>query len=529
MAGGLGEKVQETLAEGIREGTTGLLDNLQNVLIGAWQDTISAIFEGIAPLLLPVVRSLLRIENLPPDVRQALERIEKGEDPLLIILSIQLYAVMLTNVIAGALRPWGERAYQEASGELETARAEPSLATRLVNTGQWPLQKLIDHLRDQGWSMEDAVNIYFSLANRPTAQDLITARLRGTISHDEYLREMGANGYQPVHAELLLQLAHLIPPPTDLIRMAVREAFNPEVIRKFRYLEDFPAEFAQWAEKLGIDREWAERYWVAHWELPSPTMGFEMFHRTVDDSTDPDADDLTLPSGRKVQNVIGRRTLELLLRTADIAPFWRDKIIAVSYRPLNRVDVRRMFRMGVIDVDEVYRAYLDIGYNPRHAAMLTEWTVKEYGEGSRDLTKADILTAYREKRVTREDAKNMLIDLGYEDWEADVLLGREDYRREREREQLIIRLTRTQYTRGIIDRTQALQQLGELNLPSEQMQLLLETWDAQKQRKTRVPPLRDLVDFFQAGIITEEELREELSNLGFQRKYIDWYIRLMRG
>ncbi|GAH79863.1 unnamed protein product, partial [marine sediment metagenome] len=75
-----------------------------------------------------------------------------------------------------------------------------------------------------------------------------------------------------------------------------------------------------WAGKKGLSKEWSERYWAAHWNLPSPQQGFEMLHR----------------------GVINVSELNMLLRALDVMPFWRDKLTAIAFRRLTRVDIRRM-------------------------------------------------------------------------------------------------------------------------------------------------------------------------------------------
>ena len=89
-----------------------------------------------------------------------------------------------------------------------------------------------------------------------------------------------------------------------------------------------------------MDKEVLQWYWRAHWELPSPTTGFEMLHRLHPD----------------VLEVIGEKykemglnpddlktdldTLKELLKISDYPKYWRDRLAAISYSPLTRVDLR---------------------------------------------------------------------------------------------------------------------------------------------------------------------------------------------
>ncbi|GAJ02949.1 unnamed protein product, partial [marine sediment metagenome] len=135
---------------------------------------------------------------------------------------------------------------------------------------------------------------------------------------------------------------------------------------------------------------WAERYWAAHWSLPSPQQGFEMLHR----------------------GVIGFDDLNMLLRALDVMPFWRDKLVEIAYRPLSRVDVRRMFKLGVLDVKGVRKAYTDIGYNPYNADLMTEFTIEYVKEAPKKISTTDALSAYKNHLIEVGELRNMLTDAG---------------------------------------------------------------------------------------------------------------------
>jgi len=201
----------------------------------------------------------------------------------------------------------------------------------------------------------DYTQIYVdAILTKPATTDIIAYELRQDPSLSNLDRELRKIGIHPNYIPLYKELAYPIPPVADIITMAVREAFTPTIAARFGQYEDLPSEYVSWVGKKGLSREWAERYWAAHWSLPSITQGFEMFQR----------------------GVISRDDLYLLLRALDVMPFWRDKLMQISYVPLTRVDIRRMYALGVLSVNEITRAYKDIGYNDENAARLTVFTVK---------------------------------------------------------------------------------------------------------------------------------------------------------
>jgi hypothetical protein len=229
------------------------------------------------------------------------------------------------------------------------------------------------------------------------------------------------------------ELRFNMPSPSDSVRFGVREVFTPAIAEVFRQFEEFPAGFGQVMELLGYPasggdpsrgsaapggRSWAEAYWAAHWDLPSITQAFEMLHRRV-----------TLDDGSPFDSA----ALDRLLRAADVMPFWRGPLTQISYNPLTRVDIRRLFSARLLDRTGVYNANLDRGYNPANAELLTRFTEQNYSPDEqttadvrRDLTASNIRLSYRRHIIDRDDAVDRLVDIGYDPEEADFLLAQDD-------------------------------------------------------------------------------------------------------
>ncbi|MBW2638419.1 MAG: hypothetical protein JRC86_13080, partial [Deltaproteobacteria bacterium] len=133
-------------------------------------------------------------------------------------------------------------------------------------------------------------------------------------------------------------------------------------------------------------------------------MGYEMLHR----------------------GLISEKELDTLLKTADYPAFWRKRLMLLSYSPYTRVDVRRMYQMGILSKEQVFKAYKDIGYDDEHAENLTKFTVAGASTSERDLTKSEILKGYRYKLLDAAETKDALIKMGYDETEAEYYITLED-------------------------------------------------------------------------------------------------------
>ena len=331
--------------------------------------------------------------------------------------------------------------------------------------------------------------------------DEIALYYRGIVGKDDLVRNLKEQGFSEARSDLLITAAEFLPNIPDLIRMAVREVFSPEIAERFGQYEDFPKEFAEHAAKLGMKPEWAERYWAAHWDLPSPYQGFEMLHRGIIDQDD----------------------LKLLMRALDIMPFWRDKLIEMSYNPLTRVDVRRMHKLKILDHDQVVRAYLDLGYNPQHAVWLTEFTealnkeeVKVEKQADRELTKAEITRAYQERMLERVDAIALLMALDYDEPEADFILALIDWRLAADERDRRVSIIKKRYLAGVTAIQDVWGELSQLNLTAAEMQNISDELELQTIREPKLPSRTELEAWVKKGIIEDFEYIIRLIQMGYQ-------------
>lgn len=343
-----------------------------------------------------------------------------------------------------------------------------------------------------------------AVMTKPASQDVVAFQLRKDPELSELPKELKRIGIHPAYHSLYRELAYQIPPVADIITMAVREAFSPEIAAAFGQYEDFPPEFAEWAGKKGLSKEWSERYWAAHWSLPSAQQGFQMLHR----------------------GVITDAELHLLLRAADVMPFWRDKLIKIAYRPLTRVDVRRMYRVGVLDEKEVYESYLDQGYADKNAERMAEFTVRQTLATLSKFTSGDIIKAFSSRMINRGEAMSLLRDIGIRSEDASYIISTAEYKRIWAFTDDQIAGIRNLYKRRIYDENQARDKLARLNLPSDQIDVLMEQWYFEKVEELDATwTTAQTIKFLKRKLISPERAERELTLIGYDKEHIDVYMR----
>lgn len=342
-----------------------------------------------------------------------------------------------------------------------------------------------------------------AILTKPATQDVVTYTLRTDPDLSTLDERLTRIGIHPDYLDMHRELAIVIPPVQDIITMAVREVFTPEIAARFGQYDDFPAQLEEWGLKKGLSKEWSERYWAAHWALPSATQGFEMLHR----------------------GVIDRDDLDRLLRAQDVMPFWRDKLTQIAYRPLTRVDVRRMYREGVLDEAGVYEAYLDHGYAEENATRMTEFTVKQTLSAQAKFTSTDVVAAFAKRMIGHGEARSLLADLGIPSANISYIISRAEYKRLWDLTESRIAGIKNLYKKGVYDEDTARARLLQLNLPSDEVNVLFEQWWYEKTGElaptwTKAETLR----FAKAGTISKPRAKQELQSMGYDDEHINIYL-----
>ena len=347
---------------------------------------------------------------------------------------------------------------------------------------------------------------------------------RGEITDDDLKDKLLRIGIPDNQRDLWVKFTETRPSVQDIITFAVREVYTPEIAEKFGQFEGYE-DVASVAESdlkaAGILPDTLKKYWGAHWQLPSVQMGYEMLHR----------------------GIITQDDLMMLLRAADVMPFWRQKLIDISYQPLTRVDVRRMHKLGVIDDAGLIKAYKDIGYNDENAQKLADFT-KLYNSNPetseetktdrdrqswKDLTKADIIGGYQDGLFNLEESREALFNLGYSEEESDFLLSRADYDTEKDSVNKLIAAYHTAYIGNTMTHNDITEKLMALNLTGKRIENLFNVWDIEKSVRTQKPTKAEILSFLRQKIIDRETAISELLGMGYPQKYVDWYMSSVKA
>ncbi len=477
---------------------------IRQILSFSLKDTIESFENDLIPLVQPPLQIVLDNPNVPEWFKTPIRKALSGESQA---------GIAILAIVVPALASALQAGFSGPIGRIIEAVLDQVIRSRLLDPGtlvaMWQ-RGIIDDGTLQGLLAKNGVNnigieALKKLSFRTEDEtELTQAYWRKNVSKAYVQNELAEQGYTDQQIHHWLQAREVIPSPSDLVAMSVREAFSDDVARRFGYDDNYPSEAAEWAEKQGLSQEWFKRYWRAHWQLPGVTQVREMWRRGIIEQPDVDR----------------------YLLAADLPTFWREAIQKWMSAEITRVDVRRLYDLGVIAIQDVYIRYQRLGYSEGDAALMTQWTAAAYMNDERELTKSDILSMYKDGILDEREASTYLDALDYRESDVSLLLAHQDLKREQEYESRVIEIIKELFVRGVISRTDVFSELGKLDTPGHFIEDSLAVWDLEKKRKVITPSLTQLRDMALKEIITSNEFVVELQNKGYNDKYIRWYEQL---
>lgn len=381
----------------------------------------------------------------------------------------------------------------------------PSLADALAlrRAGIIPASQFKEWCNKNGFDIQISDDLLESTASLLTPLDYVALWRRSKLSESELNKYLERLGYPATEIPKLLLASEIQPNPSDVVRFAVREAYSPKTVADYGLDQDTPDEYIEGAKATGLSEEFAKLYWRAHWELPSISQANEMLHR----------------------GVITEQIHSELLRAQDVMPYWRDKLKAISYNPLTRVDIRRVYNMGLLDETGVFKAYKDGGYNDENARLLTQYVVKDFGNDDTGLTRESVIRAYKNGIIQAGEFDDYLSRLGYS---ADIIAF---YRRSAEYDKLVQSLDddvielSAQYELGLIDESGIRDRLSALKAPEQFVETTVAKILRKEAGKRKLPARTDLERWFEKQIIGEQEYFEGMVALGYSRRHSQLYMQ----
>jgi hypothetical protein len=296
----------------------------------------------------------------------------------------------------------------------------------------------------------------------------------------------------------------------------VRDADDDDVAE--RYGTDaaldtkYGKQLQSWAKGQGITDKVMQYYWRSHWEIPSNTALFEMYHRLRPAKTG---------QGLTGGISVSRDDIKDALVVNDVLPFWADRLMEISFKPLTRTDAQRAYFIDAIDENELKDSYLDLGYNNDNADRLVRFTNQLKGKrkqatgGTEKAT--SVLKYYKNFLLTDVEASARLRNGGLSEKAATEAMQIATKQRANDSQLSCIKGVHSKYKRFIYGDNEARKDLIAIGVPIENIDKLVANWNCERGNKPKELSAAQVCKAYKQELIDEMEYLRRLQAIGYGR------------
>lgn len=349
-----------------------------------------------------------------------------------------------------------------------------------------------------------------------------------------------------------------VPAPTDAVEWMLKDVQDPQIQETFKLDAEFGQKYSghvrdvfQWN---GISDNDALQIWKAHWRNMAPHVLYEMHKRLRPGWT-------ALMSEAEVMELVGaiaplnpgtltpesmaqrpesngfpiptyleelsepetaRLWLESLATTAyhvseglgqdDYPPFWRARLLALSYRVLGRIDLRRAYEIDAISFERLVAGLQDQGFSPGDSALNAQFMRKN---AIQLFSRKPASNQWVNTGFDIELLQNTLVSQGMrEDMFPDVLKILR-LRRQVKIQQECMVAVRKRFLSYQIDDNTAFAELTNLKLPLARVNDVLAEWRCLRASKSKQEAAAQICLYFRTGIVTGAQAVVLLKQLGY--------------
>lgn len=463
----------------------------------------------------PFLRKLLDGVEIPEFFKPLLEEaIDPPAQFSAVITQVFLYQIV-GQIIGTSISPFLQGVLNDIwtlnvsdKNQIPTPMATIANAVgRGLNLGDKPTLPVPDwaysQAAQQGFNKED-VDLAASLVGLPPAfQELLEMRRRGIINDDELATGLKEGDFRDDWISRAVQLIHSWPTPLDFVRAAVQAQMSY-------------ADARDWAQKTGLDVSTGLPLTVAGTEVGADMFGllFSVAGRP------PGPQELARAANRGIIDWDGtgadKTTFQQGIAESDVKTKWTATLKKLAeYVPPPR-EVGTLLERGAITSDQAVTFWQQAGVPEVLAKGYAYMAEQQHIGQDKLLAKGEVLTAYFDRLISNETATDYLEDLGYRGDIAKQILAVQDFRRDIQAINGVVRRASNLYANHKLTNTAAKEVLTAVGLAPEQADDILGHWEALRSAAVRVPTTAEIGLAVKYGTLTQDEAMTALENLGYE-------------
>ena len=361
---------------------------------------------------------------------------------------------------------------------------------------------------------------YSKIANsgrtRLSNDQIIQLRRRGILDDPTTNLLMRGNGVIDEQEQLWIYKAtEAMPSVSDIVRFMVRDADDDQVAKRYgtddALSTKYGAQLQSWAKGQGITDDVMKYYWRSHWEIPSNTSLFEMLHRLRPNKTG---------QGLTGGITVSEQDIKDALVVNDVLPFWAERLMEISYKPLTRTDAQRAYFIDALSENELKDSYLDLGYAEDNADRLVRFTNQLKAKRKQTTGGTEkvpvVIKYYKNWLIGSTEATQRLRNSGLSETAAKEALQIASVQRKNDSQIKCIAGVKSQFKRYIIDDIEARRDLTDIGVALENVGPLVNNWRCERASKPKELSAGQVCSAYQNNLINDVEYRRRMGAIGYQ-------------
>lgn len=402
------------------------------------------------------------------------------------ILQMVVYN-LIGQLVGAAVAPEVEMVAAEVWTRNPTMPLTPADVAAAVVRGEMTEAQAAAEAAKSGYNAERTHTLIRLNGDAPAPGDLVVALRRGIIDHPRFVQGIQQGRMRNEWTDVIEQLGVQQPPPTAMLA-ALLEGQISEAEAKRRYAA------------LGGDPAYFQILFDTEGSAPSPLEAAEMARRGV-------------------IGWDGTGAGVVSYEQAFLEGPWRNKWskpyrALAEYLPPPRT-ITAMIKEGAMTPAEGGKLLAEQGLNPTMVAAYLQAASSQKTAATKDLAQTQITALYHDRIIGVFDATSMLISLGYDAAEAGFILSIEDLRKVQQYLAIAVGRIHTLYVGHKIDRTAAINALGQLKVDATEITELTGIWDWERAANVRVLTPAEIAGAMHWKIIDQPAAQLQLEQLGY--------------
>lgn len=369
---------------------------------------------------------------------------------------------------------------------------------------------LADQITEETWVclqkaagnyVDEFKRLFESKRTRTDPQSLAQLFRRKQITRDELDEKMRGNGViRDTDFKDIYNMTQAWPSMSDVTRFLVRDVADKKIVDRFGMDDEFPEKWQgkliEYADAIGVNEDLGKYYWRAHWHIPSFTMLSDMLHRLRPGEVDESIE-------------VTREDVFDALKQDDWLPFWANRMIETSYKPVTKTDAVRAYMVHAIDEVGLKGHYMDVGYNDKSADFYVGYQKK-----LRQIAEAKTSGMPTIRMLTRQYARCEISEDQYRKAMEKLVLSPEHEAqaleaaraaKKVEETKLSMRQVQIPFKLGLLDFDEATNMLSQTELDPACVRSMVDSWSLQQLKRPKHLAAGQLCKMRERGIITQAQ------------------------